>query len=219
MFPNSEHRFCVRHMYNNFKSEHKGLLCKQILWAIAKCKTEQGFAQAIEKMRSKGVAVYELLVEKDPTTGQRHTSRTHQYVTCYAITYVKHSTRQFYKHVITLMEMIKNYLMKRLVKKRVEVEKWNNNIWPNVFKVVERLMLESSICHPKYSGNFHYQMRGIRDDQHIVNIDKKTCACNRWQLIGIPCIHGILALLSSNRDPIDYIHNKYKKENFIKALH
>ncbi|KAK1560930.1 hypothetical protein Q3G72_032472 [Acer saccharum] len=59
MFPNSEHRFCVRHMYNNFKSEHKGLLFKQILWAAAKCTTEQGFAQAMEKMRSESVAAYE----------------------------------------------------------------------------------------------------------------------------------------------------------------
>ncbi|KAK0578701.1 hypothetical protein LWI29_014835 [Acer saccharum] len=38
-----------------------------------------------------------------------------------------------------------------------------------------------------------------------------------WQLTGIPCIHGISTLLSSNRDLIDYIHNKYKKENFIEA--
>ena len=42
LFPNSEHRFCVRHMYNNFKSEHKGLLFKQILWAAVKCTIEQG---------------------------------------------------------------------------------------------------------------------------------------------------------------------------------
>ena len=41
MFPNSKHRFCVRHMYNNFKIEHKGLLFKQILWVVAKCTTEQ----------------------------------------------------------------------------------------------------------------------------------------------------------------------------------
>ncbi|KAI9169978.1 hypothetical protein LWI28_020450 [Acer negundo] len=80
------------------------------------------------------------------------------------------------KPVITLMEMIRNYIMKRLVRKRAEVEKWNHDIGPNVFKVVERLKLESSIYHPEYS-----------------------------------------ALLSSNRDLIDYIHNKYKKENFIKA--
>ncbi|KAI9161605.1 hypothetical protein LWI28_018990 [Acer negundo] len=84
-------------------------------------------------------------------------------------------------------------------------------------EVIERLKLENSICHPEYIGNFYYQLRGPEDDQHIVDIEKKTCACNRWQLIGIPCIHGISALLSSNCNPIDYIHNKYKKENFIKA--
>ncbi|KAK4846219.1 hypothetical protein QYF36_014456 [Acer negundo] len=83
--------------------------------------------------------------------------------------------------------------------------------------VIERLKLESSIYHPEYSGDFHYQVRGPGDDQYIVDIEKKTCACNMWQLIGIPCIHGISVLLSSNCDPIDYIHNKYKKENFIKA--
>ena len=40
-FPNSEHRFCVKHMYNNFKAEHKGLILKQILWGAAKATTEQ----------------------------------------------------------------------------------------------------------------------------------------------------------------------------------
>ncbi|KAK0602137.1 hypothetical protein LWI29_030703 [Acer saccharum] len=162
MFPNSEHRFCVRHMYNNFKSEHKSLLFKQILWVAAKCTIEQGkCAQAKENMRSESVAAYEWLVEKDPV----HWSRA----------YLKDTA------------------------------------------VVERLKLESNICHPKYNGNFHYQVSDPGDDQHIVDIDKKTCACNRWQLTGIPCIYGISALLSSNRDPIDYLHNKYKKENFIKA--
>ncbi|KAK2663987.1 hypothetical protein Ddye_002561 [Dipteronia dyeriana] len=82
-------------------------------------------------------------------------------------------------------------------------------------KVAERLKLESSICHPEYSRNFHYHVRGLGDDQHIVEIDNKTCACNRWQLNEIPCIHGISTFLSSNCDPFDYIHNKYKKENFI----
>ncbi|KAK4853567.1 hypothetical protein QYF36_010966 [Acer negundo] len=53
--------------------------------------------------------------------------------------------------------------------------------------------------------------------QTFASGDKKTYACNRWQLAMIPWIHGILALLSSNRNPIDYIHNKYKNNNFIKA--
>jgi hypothetical protein len=54
-------------------------------------------------------------------------------------------------------------------------------------------------------------------EQFVVNIEQKSCACNKWQLIGIPCIHGMAALLSSNRDPLDFIDIKYKKESFLKA--
>ncbi|KAK0579124.1 hypothetical protein LWI29_021481 [Acer saccharum] len=52
----------------------------------------------------------------------------------------------------------------QLVRKRVEVDKWNHDIGPNVFKVVEMLKLKSNIYHPEYSGNFHYQVRGPGDD-------------------------------------------------------
>ncbi|KAK3182920.1 hypothetical protein Dsin_030206 [Dipteronia sinensis] len=150
----------------------------------------------MEKMRSKSVAAYEWLVDKDHV----HWSITYFNDTticdmlcnnmCEAFSKAILQARD--KPVITLMEMIINYLMKWLVRKRAEVEKWNHDIGSNVFK-----------C--------------LRDNQHIVDINKKTCACNRWQLTGIPCIHGISALLSSNCDSIDYIHNKYKKDKLIKA--
>ncbi|KAK3221574.1 hypothetical protein Dsin_008599 [Dipteronia sinensis] len=39
------------------------------------------------------------------------------------------------KPVITLMEMIKNYLMKRLVRKRSEMEKWHYDIGPKSVQV------------------------------------------------------------------------------------
>ena len=31
MFPHSEHRHCVKHLHNNFKVHHKGLLLKQAM--------------------------------------------------------------------------------------------------------------------------------------------------------------------------------------------
>ncbi|KAH7836032.1 hypothetical protein Vadar_032154 [Vaccinium darrowii] len=36
LFPNASHRFCVRHLYNNFKGEFKGLVMKDILWKVAR---------------------------------------------------------------------------------------------------------------------------------------------------------------------------------------
>ncbi|KAK0586441.1 hypothetical protein LWI29_006949 [Acer saccharum] len=121
------------------------------------------------------------------------------------------------KPVITLMEMIRNCLMKRFVRKRSEVEKWQHAIGPKVFKFVEKLKLESTICHSEYSGNSTFQVRGHADDQYVVDIERRTSACNKWQLIGIPYIHGMSALMSSNRDPIQFIDNMYKKESFLRA--
>ncbi|GKV44483.1 hypothetical protein SLEP1_g51664 [Rubroshorea leprosula] len=50
-FPNSEHRFCVRHLYNNFKTNHKGTTLKEILWKAARSTYEQEFKQAMFEMR------------------------------------------------------------------------------------------------------------------------------------------------------------------------
>ncbi|TXG69519.1 hypothetical protein EZV62_004454 [Acer yangbiense] len=61
-----------------------------------------------------------------------------------------------------------------------------------------RIKMESSIYNPEYSGNYVYQVKENRGEQLVVNIDQKTCACNKWQLIGIQCIHGMAALSSSN---------------------
>ncbi|KAK1554254.1 hypothetical protein Q3G72_009769 [Acer saccharum] len=72
-----------------------------------------------------------------------------------------------------------------------------NNMCPKVFKFVEKLKLESSIYHSEYSGNSKFQVRGYADEQYVVDIEKRICACNKWQLIGIPCIHGMSALMSS----------------------
>ena len=39
-FTGSSHRFCVRHMYNNFKTQFKGLVLKQTLWNAARATTK-----------------------------------------------------------------------------------------------------------------------------------------------------------------------------------
>jgi hypothetical protein len=36
IFPDAEHRFCVRHLYQNFHKKHKGETLKNDLWAIAR---------------------------------------------------------------------------------------------------------------------------------------------------------------------------------------
>ena len=63
------------------------------------------------------------------------------------------------KPVITLMEIIRIYLMKRLVTKRAEVQKWHHQIGPKVMKFVEKIKMESSVCNPAYCGNYIFQVK------------------------------------------------------------
>ncbi|KAL5567071.1 hypothetical protein UlMin_030235 [Ulmus minor] len=97
------------------------------------------------------------------------------------------------KPIITLLEMIRNYMMKRLSKKRAEIEKWKHHVGPNVFKYVEKMKSQSVYCTPV------------------------TYACRKWQLVGIPCSHAMSVILTSHMNPFDYVDAYYKKETYAKA--
>ncbi|KAK3230936.1 hypothetical protein Dsin_002817 [Dipteronia sinensis] len=85
------------------------------------------------------------------------------------------------------------------------------------FRFVEKVKHESVYCYPQYSGNFTYQVRARGEEQLVVNINDRTFGCNKWQLIGILCVHGMIALLSTNHNPMNFIHLRYKKEAFIQT--
>ena len=49
VWPDAEHRFCVRHIYQNFHEKHKEVL-KQDLWAIARSTSKQKWRANCQKM-------------------------------------------------------------------------------------------------------------------------------------------------------------------------
>ncbi|KAK3206724.1 hypothetical protein Dsin_020770 [Dipteronia sinensis] len=107
------------------------------------------------------------------------------------------------KPIITMMEMIRNYMMTRPARKMAELEKL---FLIACFKFVEKVKHKSGYYYPQYSGNFTYQVRARREEQFVIDINDRTCGFNKWQLIGIPCVHGMTALLSTNHNPMDFIH-------------
>ncbi|KAL6206695.1 hypothetical protein ACLB2K_023942 [Fragaria x ananassa] len=65
LFPEAEHRFCVRHMHNNFKGDgHIGLELKQRLWAIARATTIVKYKQAMLDMREASILAWKYCLER-----------------------------------------------------------------------------------------------------------------------------------------------------------
>ncbi|KAK1354916.1 hypothetical protein POM88_048172 [Heracleum sosnowskyi] len=53
--------------------------------------------------------------------------------------------------------------------------------------------------------------------KNVVDLSKRSCTCNRFQMDQIPCAHAIAALQKSNFDPYDYCSQYYKKETMVAA--
>ena len=47
-----EHRYCVKHIYNNFKVNHKGMELKSVLWRCAGTTSAREFERGMDRLKS-----------------------------------------------------------------------------------------------------------------------------------------------------------------------
>ena len=50
LFPEAEHRNCVRHLYQNFRQKHKGKALKDLVWNAARASNEVKFKICMERL-------------------------------------------------------------------------------------------------------------------------------------------------------------------------
>lgn len=65
-FPDSEHRFCVRHLYQNFRVLFKGETLKNQLWAIARSNSVPRWNENMEKMKTLDLEAFRYVEEIPP---------------------------------------------------------------------------------------------------------------------------------------------------------
>lgn len=64
----------------------------------------------------------------------------------------------------------------------------------------------------------HKMQVDCRDNlSFTIDLVAKICVCRQWQLSGIPCGHALACIWEAGHDPVDYVHDWYKRESFEKA--
>ena len=61
VFPAAEHRFCVRHLYENMNKKFKGNGLKDLVWKCATRTTLREFEEAMEELKAYDAAAHEWL--------------------------------------------------------------------------------------------------------------------------------------------------------------
>ena len=119
------------------------------------------------------------------------------------------------KPVLTMMEMIRSQLMKRINSKQILGKKMKGNLCPKIRKKLAINKGDSYNYTFEFAGSPRVQVTGP-DGQFVVDMELRTCACRRWDLTGIPCAHACCCILENNEELESYVDVCYSKETYQK---
>ncbi|XP_006360823.2 uncharacterized protein [Solanum tuberosum] len=117
------------------------------------------------------------------------------------------------KSIIALLEMIKNKLMKRLYKKKEWINKYHGIICPKIEIFLNQIRLEAALFRSNFSGGPRVSVEGP-GGPFIVDMQKKSCTCSRWDLTGLPCPHALVSIHGNSDKVEDFVNVYYKVETF-----
>ncbi|KAJ6853216.1 uncharacterized protein M6B38_251800 [Iris pallida] len=122
LLPNAEHRFCVRHIYDNFKKKHPGSKLKYLLWEASETYTLIYFEKAMNKIMKVSKEAYEWLDKLPAGQWSKHGFSTNSKCELSSNnmceSWNKHILKARDKPIIFLLETIRRLLMVRFHEKR-----------------------------------------------------------------------------------------------------
>lgn len=217
LFPNAAHRFCVRHLYNNFKGDFKGLVLKEILWKAARASTVPAFQKAMAEMKKADPKAYDWLNARPAINWTR--SHFDPFPKCDIL--LNNLSESFNaailpardKPIITMLERIRSILMESTKRRRETMIRCKDPICPKIRKRLDKIR-EVKGWIPRYFGNEQFQVEGS-NEQFRVDLKNRTCGCRKWDLCGIPCVHASAAYNKLDLDPMDFVHECYKVSTYL----
>ncbi|XP_021776378.1 uncharacterized protein LOC110740206 [Chenopodium quinoa] len=218
--PQAEHRHCARHIFSNWHKNFRGDEMKLMFWSCAKSYSEADYRDALNKLETTNAAAAAGFKSYNPNVFCRAFLKTD--VKADAITSNMAETFNGYiinaraKHLIYMLEDIRAALMRRLVIKRQEMEKWKSVLCPRIQKKLESEKEEAANCEVIPSSQSVFQVSHILDTMSV-DLEKRTCTCRKWDMCGIPCCHAVAAIFFCHKKAEDYVDECYKKEMYLKA--
>ncbi|XP_023755998.1 uncharacterized protein LOC111904468 [Lactuca sativa] len=96
--------------------------------------------------------------------------------------------------IITCLEYIREYLMKKIVTMQKEIDKATGPLTPTATIWVGKLKKEATQLRYVFCGNGKYQVSKNLMEQFVVDMGQQICSCTRWEIIRIPCAHAIATM-------------------------
>lgn len=213
-----EHRFCLRHLYANFKKKFGGgVVIRDLMMGAAKATYRQLWEKKMNELRAQNQAAWEYLIAIPTRSWCKHDFSF--YPKCDVL--LNNLSESFNatillardKPILTMMDWIRTYLMGRFATLREKFQKYRGEVMPKPMKRLSVEIEKSAYWFPTCSSEdkFEVKFMGTNGDSFIVDLRAQSCTCNLWELVGIPCRHVVACISYNGLNPQSFVHDYYKR--------
>ncbi|KAJ4837874.1 hypothetical protein Tsubulata_019775 [Turnera subulata] len=217
-----EHRFCLRHLWCNFRKQWGSKIFKDYLWNAARAYIENNFKFWMEKLKELeggGKEAYEWLMRISLPLWTRHMMslriRCELLLNNLAKSFNALTLEAKDKPIITLMESIWRLLMLRFVKKKKIIKEHKQKLCTRIINKLEKVKKDSTACTVIPGGHGQqFEVTHSYGSKAVCDMREMSCTCKRWDYTRIPCLHACASIMYANMDPEDFVHRCYTMASF-----
>ncbi|XP_071687127.1 uncharacterized protein [Rutidosis leptorrhynchoides] len=220
----AEHRHCLRHIHGNMKGQFRGVAYKNHLWRCASVTTVPEFEQAMQQLKEFDNEAFVWLA-KIPAHQWARSHFTGRAVSDVLLSNMCECFNKWLvdahdKPIVTALEYIREYCMKRIANVKINISKTNGSLTPAATKLFKKIKSEAHQCTVLWGGNYRYQVSG-KVNQYVMDMETRSCACRKWELTGIPCKHAIAVFYNmcenglETGEPETWVHLVYLLNTWI----
>ncbi|XP_075482661.1 uncharacterized protein LOC142522943 [Primulina tabacum] len=176
VFPGANHRFCLRHLHENFKTTgFRGEAFKNALWKCATSTTVNDFSRKMGEIRDIDSSAADWFNDKPPM----YWSRSHFATNSVCDFLLNNCCESFNnnildardKVILSMLEWLVEYFMTKMQVNRDRAEeKWEGLFCPQIKKLIENNLAKTGDCMPIKADNFHYQVSCYDGSKYSVDL-------------------------------------------------
>ncbi len=155
-------RFCVRHLFANFKNKFKGKTLKELMWAATKETTKAGYEAKMKTIKNINNQVYGHLKGIKEVHWCRHAfnnvPKCDMLLNNLCEVFNSKLIMARDKSLLTMCEMIRRYLMTRIVKNREPMNKVSGPLCPRIQDKLNINRVESRDCKTWFAGGNRFEV-------------------------------------------------------------
>ncbi|XP_027158540.1 uncharacterized protein LOC113760170 [Coffea eugenioides] len=203
-YPRVEHRFCVKHMYANFKLKFKDKHLRDLMWGAARAYSPSHYESKMRELQLVAPEAHAWLSSIPANLWARHTFSPR--TKCDLLSNnICESFNQYIKDareepLLTMFEAIRRQIMCRFQEKRDWIQKMKSHICSRICQKNEERKKQVAQFDALVSTREMYEVTGIVGT-FAVNAVQRSCTCNEWDMTGIPCVHACAGLVQDNKSP------------------